>query len=330
MTVKELAKLAGVSPATISLVLNNKKGVSEKKRQEILKLIEEHGYSISKKEDSKKHNILFIKYSKSDCIVEENMGFISRVVDAVESECQKKNYNLTIMANEGSLLEALKTIDYQNFYGIIILGTELLPSDYDVLKMIRIPYVIVDNSMPHLDCNCVSIDNEENVFKVVEYFSKKGFQKIGYFKGNEQIQNLKERELGFYKAARYFGIEVTKEDIFEVPITMLGAFEATQKYFEENRTFPKCIFADNDVIAIGVMKALKMVGFDIPGDISVIGFDNIPFGKIHSPTISTIDVDPHLLGRISLVILSDMQEKENYKDIKVKAGGELIKRQSTI
>ena len=69
MTVKELAKLAGVSPATISLVLNNKKGVSEKKRQEILKLIKEHGYSISKKEDLKKHNILFIKYSKSNSIV---------------------------------------------------------------------------------------------------------------------------------------------------------------------------------------------------------------------------------------------------------------------
>ena len=120
------------------------------------------------------------------------------------------------------------------------------------------------------------------------------------------------------------------EDIFEVPTTMLGAFEATQRYIQENRTIPKCIFADNDLIAIGVMKALKLAGFDIPEDISIIGFDNIPFGKIHSPTISTINVDPELLGVISLVILSDMQEKENYKDIKVKAGGDFIKRQSTI
>ena len=79
MTVKELAALAGVSPATVSLVLNNKKGVSEEKRQEILKLIEETGYTSSRKEETRNRNILFIKYSKADSIVEENVGFISRI-----------------------------------------------------------------------------------------------------------------------------------------------------------------------------------------------------------------------------------------------------------
>lgn len=330
MTVKELARLAGVSPATISLVLNNKKGVSEKKRQEILQLIEEHGYSSVKKEENKKSNVLFIKYSKWARIAEINAEFISRIVDSVEAECQNKKYNLTIMTSKANIAEVVKNIDYDYFYGIIILGTELEQSDYEALNMIKIPYVVVDNSMPHLDCNCVSIDNKENVFKAIEYFHKKGFKQIGYFKGQENLQNFVEREQGFYEATKYFGIDVSPDDIFKVPTSMLGAFEATKVYLNQNRKFPKCIFADNDLIAIGAMKALKMSGIEIPDDISVIGFDNIPFCELHSPAISTVSVDPELLGVVSLDMLDDMHKKENYKNIKVKAAGEFIKRQSTI
>ena len=329
MTVKELAALAGVSPATVSLVLNNKKGVSEEKRQEILKLIEETGYTSSRKEETRNRNILFIKYSKADSIVEENVGFISRIMDAAEAECQKQKYHLVVMANDGRLQEALNRIKTEDFCGILILGTELDASDHEALKGISIPYVVVDNSMPHFDCNCVAIDNKENVFKAIESFAKQGFTELGYLKGTEKIQNFTEREQGVLEAAAHFSMKLPEENIFPVPSTMLGAFEMTQKYLAAGRTFPGCLFADNDIIAIGAMKALKMAGFRIPEDISVIGFDNIPFSKIYSPTISTMNVDTGLLGRISLSLLRNMEENKEYKNVKVTVGGDLIRRQST-
>lgn len=330
MTIKELAKLAGVSPATISLVLNNKKGVGEKKRKEILQLIKEKGYAVQKRANPKKQNILFIRYSKTRHIVEENAGFISKILDGVETECRKQHYNLTIHTSEGNLEETLKSIDCSNFYGMVILGTELEQSDYEILKTLSVPYVVVDNNMPELDCNSVSIDNRENVFKAVKFFAQQGYDEIGYFKGNENIRNLIEREQSIYEAAAEYGLNISEENVFQVPTTMLGAYEKTEQYLKENRRMPKCIFADNDIIAIGLIKALKQEGYRVPEDISVIGFDNIPFAKINSPAISTMSVNTSILGTMTLLLLKNTAEDENYRNVKVRIGGELIRRQSTL
>lgn len=85
MTVKELAALAGVSPATVSLVLNGKKGVSEEKRKEILKLVEDNRYRHQKRNDAGTRNILFIKYSRDGVILEENTNFVSAIMDGAVS-----------------------------------------------------------------------------------------------------------------------------------------------------------------------------------------------------------------------------------------------------
>lgn len=330
MTVKKIAELAGVSPATVSLVLNGKKGVSLEKRQEILRIVEEMNYKHQKKGGSTSKSILFLKYSKHGLLVEENIGFISVIMDAAEQECKKQNLNFSITTSKGRLEEILNEVDYAHFSGLIVLGTEIEERDYPILSNIPIPYVIVDNSMPNFETNCVAIDNKENVFKAIEYFAQQGFTEVGYFKSDGKVQNFVEREQGFMEAVAQFNMKVDPSNIFEVPPTMLGAFELTQKYIEEGAHIPRCLFIDNDTIAIGVMKALKLAGFDIPNDISVIGFDDIPFAKIHSPTISTMSVNKHLLGEVALSLLQEVVKNENYRNVKVRIGGELVKRQSTI
>ena len=330
MTVKELAELAGVSPATVSLVLNGKKGVSENKRREILKLVDEHQYIHSKKKNVNKQDILFIKYTKNGCIVEENVGFISSVMDAIEAECKARRFNFSIMNSEKNLSHILKEIKFSYYYGIIILGTELREEDYSALEMIPIPYVIVDNSMPYFDCNCVYIDNKVNSYRAIEYFAKNGFTDIGYFHSNDKIQNFIEREQGVHDAINRYGLEMSEDNIFEVPPTMLGAFEWTSKYISSKRRIPRCIFVDNDTITIGVMKALKIAGYEIPRDVSVIGFDNIPFAQIYSPTISTMNVNKQLLGTTALELLLSIISDKDIHNMKIKIGGDLINRQSTL
>lgn len=329
MTVKELAALAGVSPATVSLVLNGKKGVSEEKRKEILKLVEDSQYRRPKKNDASTRNILFIKYSRDGMILEENTNFVSAIMDGAELECQQQNFNFNITMCEGNLAETLKGIDYTNFYGIMILGTELSTDDYPALEAIPIPYVIVDNSMPHFDCNCVAIDNRENVFKAVQHFVRSGFHEIGYFGSNVKIQNFWERQQGFFEAMDYFHLKVSPDNIFSVPPTMLGAFEQTQKYIEEGAKIPPCIFVDNDTMTIGVMKALRIADYDIPGDVSVIGFDDITFCTVYSPTISTVHVNKRMLGKMALSTLQNMVEIKDFKKVKISISGDLKIRQST-
>lgn len=329
MTVKELAALAGVSPATISLVLNGKKGVSEEKRKAILKIIEENKYNHQRKMDARSRNILFLKYSRDGMILEENTNFVSAIMDGAESACQEQNFNFAITMCEGNLEEILKNINYGDFYGIMILGTELDERDYRLLKVIPIPYIVVDNSMPHFDCNCVVIDNRENVFKAIQYFAQQGAKEVGYFRSGVRIQNFIEREQGFWEAVKYFDLKVSKESVFEVPPTMLGAFERTQEYIAEGARIPPCLFVDNDTMTIGVMKALKIADFDIPGDASIIGFDDINFCTIYSPTISTIHVNKRMLGKMALATLRNMAEIEDFKNVKIRISGELKLRQST-
>lgn len=329
MTVKDLAALAGVSPATVSLVLNGKKGVSEEKRKEILQLIEDNQYRHQKRGDAGTRNILFIKYSRDGVILEENTNFVSAIMDGAELECQQQNFHFNITMCEGNLAETLESFDYSNFYGIMILGTELGEEDYPALHKIPIPYVIVDNSMPHFDCNCVAIDNKENVFKAIQYFVERGFDGIGYFGSRVQIQNFLERRQGFFEAMDYFHLKVSEENVFRVPPTMLGAFEQTQKYIEEGRRIPRCLFVDNDTMTIGIMKALGIADYAIPQDVAIIGFDDINFCTIYSPTISTVHVNKRMLGKMALSTLQNMTEMRDFKNVKIRISGELKIRQST-
>ncbi len=330
MTVKELAKLAGVSPATVSLVLNGKKGVSEEKRNQILKLIDESSYRHLKKAETATRNILFIRYSTDGMLLETNAAFVSAIMDGAEQECRARNFNFTMKNCEGSLAETLGSLNYENIYGAMILGTELLEEDYPALSNIPCPYVIVDNSMPHFDCSSVAIDNREDVFKIVEHFVRCGFDRVGYFGGEQKIQNLMEREQGFFEAVDYFKLKMSDDNVFRVPMTMLGAFEQTQKYLEEGFTMPQAIFVDNDTMAIGVMKALMIAGYNIPGDVSVVGFDDINFCTIYSPTISTIHVNKRMLGKMALSILQDTIEIPDFKKVKVRISGDLKLRNSTL
>lgn len=329
MTIKDIAKMAGVSVATVSLVLNGKRGVSKEKKDLILRLVEEQNFKVRKKHNVQSRNILFIKYSKEGIIIEENTEFVAKIIDSAEEECKKLNFKLTITTRAGSIEKALQGIDYSYFCGMIILGTEVDEGDYKALEKIPIPYVIVDNSMPHFSCNCVYIDNKENSYQAVRYFAKKGFQEVGYFKSKVKIQNFIEREKGFWEGVNKHKLLATTNHLFEIPPTMLGALEYTLRYIKEKRNIPPCIFVDNDTMAIGVMKALIIAGYKIPQEVSVIGFDDIPFAKIYSPTISTINVDNRRMGSLSLVILKTMFEDDNYTNIKMKTMGQLIEREST-
>ncbi|MDC7244069.1 MAG: LacI family DNA-binding transcriptional regulator, partial [Sphaerochaetaceae bacterium] len=114
MTVREIAKLAGVSPATISLVINNKEGVGDKKRWEILELLQKLNYPIKNYPSnlkSENKNLLFIKIIKAGFLVEQNAGFIAKIIDSIQKQCSQNSYNLqmvTISENYAKNIKKLK------------------------------------------------------------------------------------------------------------------------------------------------------------------------------------------------------------------------------
>lgn len=329
MTVKELAKICGVSPSAISIVLNNKSGVSNETRTQILSAIKEYNYSVNKKTNTTK-NLCFFKYKKHGMIVEENQGFIATILDAIQEESSSKGYKLSILASENNFFKAIKNIDFSYYDGIIVLGTEIEEEQYMHLNDINIPYVVVDNPITSYPCNSISINNHEIVRNAIAHLANLEHKTIGYFHSNVNIENFSERNEAFLKYSSQYNLEFKSEYQFDLSPTLLGAYESMKKYLSFKPNLPSCAFADNDTIAIGAIKALLEFEYKVPEDISIIGFDDIPFSAISSPPLTTMKIEKALMGTLAVRQVCDMIDNSLYYDVKTRVGGKLILRSSTL
>jgi Transcriptional regulators len=328
MTVKELAKIAGVSPSAISIVINNKKGVSDKTRAHILNILKEHNYSINKKKDNTK-NLCFLKYKKHGMLVEQNEGFIAAILDAVEAECCSKGYSLSIVVSDNNFSETIRNIDYDAYDGIILLSTELEEQQYNCLNDIKKPYVVVDNILRDYPCNSVAINNQEIVQSAISHLAGLNHKSIGYFHSSVNIANFTERMQAFVQYSAKMGLDFKQEYQFDLPPTLVGAYNTMKKYLKSQPVLPSSAFADNDTIAIGAIKALLECGYRVPQDISIIGFDDIHFSAISSPPLTTMRIQKALIGTLAVRQVCDLIDFYPYTDVKIQVGGELVKRSST-
>lgn len=331
MTLKEIARLADVSPAAVSLVINNKPGVSDSKRQEIRELLKKHNYTPARRtKQTISKNLLFLKYIKNGFLVEENTGFVATIMDSIEMECRKQGYALQIVVSNNNLAETVSAIDFSSISGVFVLGTELDDTSYPVLKTLPVPYIVIDNNMPHFSCNTITMNNSEMVYEAVQHLSSLGFQDIGYLRSNMPIQNFDERAQSFYQSVHQLGLHCSSEHEFLLAPTMLGAYASMKQYLLRGLSVPSCCFADNDTIAIGAIKALKEFDYKIPEDVCIIGFDDIRFAAINSPSLSTMRVHKKLIGYLAVKMLNDSIENSEHRNSKIQIGGELVIRHSTL
>lgn len=328
MTIKEIAKMAGVSVATVSLALNNKGAVKEETKNLILEIANRTGYT--KKNTELKKNILMIKYVSSGIPINQNGDFISRLIDAMECTASGMHYNLVIKNIEADQFETeISSGNFEEFSGIIFLATE---ADLDTIKHLEklmIPVVAVDNLFEHIDVDAVVMDNRSGVYLAMQYLYKMGHKVIGYVDSTIPFRNMIERREGYERALLELGLE-NKSNIITVTPTLEGAYEDVLKILESGRLEPTAYVAANDMIAIGMIKALKTYDYAIPQDISIIGFDDIPFCNVLDKPLTTMRVNKEKLGKLAITILDRKIRSEDEEEgpIKVLVGTKLIERDS--
>lgn len=328
MTIREIARLAHVSPATISLVLKNKPGVGDETRKRIQNILKEYDYKLPPKNKVPMKNIRFLKYKDHSMIVDGNAGFISAIIDAVEAECREMGYNLIITTVKGNFKQALKILKEDTSDGIILLGTEISPADYPLLKSIATPMVIVDNIMSCEPYECVVMNNQETTYFALKYLADLGHKEVAYFKSSTEISNFHERSMAFYSCCESLGL--TCKQTFLLTPTLDGAYDSMKEYLSADITLPTAAFADNDTIALGAMKALQEAGYKIPDDVSIMGFDDIPYCTISDPPLTTMRVPRRRIGKRAVRRLCErMQEDPINSNVKILLGSRLVERQST-
>lgn len=296
--VKDIAKRANVSSGTVSNALNHRKGISKEKREEILKIAEEMGYY--KSSDSMKHHVIRFIILNKDAHVVGDTPFFSELIRGVEMECQRQGYELLMNhVSEHMYGDLEKILNQDHIDGIILLGTEMVESDFQIVDAIRIPVVIVDTVFRNQSYDYVAINNEDGAYDIVSHLIEKGHENIGIINSSHQINNFRERKIGYIHALEDHYIPIHSENEALVEPSLEGAYYDMKQYLlaykAELKELPTAFFAVNDNIAFGAMKAFHEVSKE--HEISIVGFDDMPFCDMCNPPLTTVKVNKQFLGQ---------------------------------
>lgn len=335
ITAKELAKKLNLSEAAISLALNNKPGVSTKTKKLIIETAKEMGYDFSRIKSAElfshpQGSIYLIIYRKNGAVVTDT-PFFSQLSEGIDLECKRYNYFLNILyLYEGDDISChLTNINQAGAKGIILLGTEMQELDILSFSKCPIPIVLLDNYFENYDIDCVLINNVKGAFTATDHLIRKRKSQPGYLRSSYLINNFEERADGFYKAIRKNGMSTSRSIVHNLSPSIEGAYADMKTLLNNNEPVANCYFADNDLIAAGAMRAFQEFGYQIPNDISIVGFDNMPICTFISPSLTTINVPKEYMGQMAVRRLHERITNSQNEFIKIEIGTSLIKRKSS-
>lgn len=329
VTLKQISEMTGYSQATVSNALNRKKEINEATAKQILQAARQLGYSYSV--PSKKMNrILLVMYRKSGQILIES-PLILALIESVVEEARKNQietniYNLKM--GDPDYEAKLENLMSEKKSGIILLATELEWRDIEPFRKLDVPFVVVDAWFREGDFTTVIMDNRSSFARAVDYLAEKGHERIGFIGSAISIRNFREREQEFRDAMREHGLRVEEKYTVYLQPTMTGAQETMREYLQTGPEVPTAYVAVNDIIALGAMKALKDQGYRVPEDVSMIGFDNMPFGEIFSPALTTFDVRKEEIGRVATQLLLEQNRTGERIHQRIEVLTELVERDS--
>ncbi len=297
----------------------------------MLDAAQEHGYDFFRKAvgSLKKGTICFAIYKKSGAVVDDT-PFFTALSDGVCMGCKEGNYDFVVryFYEDEDLGEQLYTLNTSHFAGIILLATEMDQLSLSHFSEVKTPIVILDSYFETLPYSCVLINNIQGAFLATNYLIAKRKAQPGYLRSSYQIGNFMERADGFYKAIRANGMSTSKSVVHNLTPSQEGAYADMKILLREGEELASCYFADNDHIAIGAMTAFKEAGYQVPKEIAVVGFDDLPICRFIDPPLTTIDVPKHYMGETAARHLIGIIEGKNKLPVKIEIGTSLKKRKS--
>lgn len=333
LTRKELAKMMNISPAALSLVLNNKPGVSEETRRRVLAQVEELGCSgWIRKQERKSDNLCLILYKKHGVIVDHH-PFILQLMESVESRARK--YGLSMLMSTVDSRQEIKPqcerINCLDARGAVVIAVEMDESDRDTLRCLRLPLVCLSNAFVRQDVDAVLTNNQMGTFQAIEHLVQLGHTRIGYLRSSVRIGMFEERQEGFARALAAFGLTLRQEDVFTLGYTEQQSYQDFRTYLQQDDVLPSALVADDDTLALGAIKALEEEGWRVPEDISVVGFGDRAGCDAGQPPLTSVSVSPHAIGVAAVDTLMQRLEREmdDPRTQKVCVSTKLVVRSST-
>lgn len=346
MKAKELAKKLGVSPATISLVLNNKPGISDSLRESLLKQIQALGCENmmcqscregeapgTQSERPQRESIVYLSYFGCDEWGDSN-SFYPGILEGAESEARNRNYDFSVfhMKCQKDPLEQLLR-HCGKVTGFIVQADALTPEIEADLQCRDVPSVFMDIYDPRQEVSSVRVDNLKSMHTIVSYLKEKGHSRIGYVYSGWETGWQSNRYFSFRSALRQMGLEYvpsfsfcsgTGEDLYE--------FQRLATLFSQAENLPTALVCENDRQALRTINALHQIGLQVPKDVSVVGFDDSAFCNMIHPRLTTVRNSSQLMGRECVMLLENLRRLKELglpnSQIKYDLPAQLVERDS--
>ena len=331
ITAKKLAAMLHLSESAVSLALNDKSGVSRETRKRVLEAARDNGYDFTRKalgRDQRKGTICFAVYRKSGAVVGDT-PFFSELTDGISIRCRRDGYECVIsyLYEDEDLQGQIYDMRVAKYAGVIVLATEMEEQTLSLFDVVESPLVFLDAYFERPEYNFILINNTQGAYQATRYLIRKCRTQPGYLRSSYWISNFDARADGFYKAIREAGMSTSHSLVLRLPPSQEGAY-ADMKELLKTEKPAKCYFADNDLIAIGAIQALKEAGYRIPEDVSIVGFDDISSAQYVSPPLTTVEVPKAYLGEAAVGRVVQMIEGHSLQPLKVEVFTRLIRRKS--
>jgi len=319
-TIEDVAKRAEVSKSTVSHVINNTRYVSPELTEKVKKAMEELGYhspnAIAR--GLKTQKTFTIGLIVSD-ITNLFSPYMARGLEGIASE---KDYNV-IVSNTDELLEKeQKLIDNlieQRVDGVVLSPTGKDDDKISLLREQDTPFVFLDRKVGAVEADFVTSRNEKGAYKATELLLKNGHERIGVILGPESITTSKNRFRGYKRALQGAEIEVDSDLVVEGDYKLKGGQEAAEQLLEHERP-PTAIFSTNLMSNLGALKAIKNMGMRCPEDVSLVGFDDVPWVETLQPPLTVVSQKPYEMGYEAGKLLFERlsgERRDDYRTIKL-------------
>lgn len=328
MTIRQIADSFGVAPSTVSVVLNNKPGVRRELRQQIRLALIENGYQVREGENACQGNILFIYFKSSDYLAARKDDTITSMLSGIEEVCEKRKFTFSVAnATFETIDKVLMSVSPNTYKGVLLLGTEYYQEPRDTFYELPVPLVIVDGFFPECPLNTVNLDNSYGIHQALQYLLENGHTKIDYIKSALEYGCLRDRAACVQSSLSRLGLQMHSNSFLVSQKADLIQTEMYE-YLRSCSDMPSAFIADNDIIAVSTIQVLQNMGYRVPEDISIIGFDDSSVCTILTPHLTTVRADFTGMANLAASRLIDMIESGQRTIIKSTVGSTLIKRQS--
>ncbi|ONE75336.1 LacI family DNA-binding transcriptional regulator [Burkholderia pseudomallei] len=296
-TIKDVAAIAGVSFTTVSHVVNNSRPVSADVRAKVERAIRELNYVPSAVARSLKAR----STATIGLVVPNSTNpYFAELARGIEDQCALSGYCVFLCNSDDDPEKQrnyLRVLQEKRIDGLIIASAGDDAVLAQTLADTREPLVVVDRNIEGLPADLVQIDHERGAYLATRHLLELGHAKIGCITGAVSTAVSAMRVHGFIRAMAERGIDIVPGAIAESDFSCMGGYHAAVRLFDSVR--PSAIFAGNDLMGLGALRAAAERGIRVPADCSIIGFDDIELSRYTYPALSTVGQSVRALGEMA-------------------------------